>query len=86
MTEIMKNIIKLAIEKPLSERDAMHAFTEIMSGRALEGQIADLLIALKSRGETVTEIKAAAKIMTQNHTFQPAGLGPEAPPHTQWRT
>ena len=65
MTEIMKNIIKLAIEKPLSERDAMHAFTEIMSGRALEGQIAGLLIALKSRGETVTEIKAAAKIMTQ---------------------
>ena len=46
MTEIMKNIIRIAIDNPLSEQDAMQAFSEIMSGRALEGQIAGLLIAL----------------------------------------
>ena len=63
MTDIMKNVLQLAIEKPLSEKNAMDAFTEIMSGNALEGQIAAFLIALKLRGETVTEIKAAAKIM-----------------------
>ena len=59
----MKKIIHSAIEGPLSEEDAMRAFEEIMSGHTLEGQIAGFLIALKSRGETVTEIKAAAKIM-----------------------
>ena len=63
MTEVMKNIIKLAIDKPLSEENAMTAFSEIMSGNALEGQIAGFLIALRSRGETVIEIKAAAKTM-----------------------
>ena len=59
----MKKIIHSAIDGPLSEKDAMSAFNEIMSGNALEGQIGGFLIALKSRGETVTEIKAAAKIM-----------------------
>ncbi len=65
MTKILKNIIQRALEKPLSEQDAMEAFSEIMSGRALEGQIAGFLIALKARGETVNEIKAAAKIMLE---------------------
>ena len=65
MSEIIKNIIKMAIEGPLSEQDARTAFTEIMSGRALEGQIAGFLIALKARGETVTEIKAATQIMLE---------------------
>ena len=62
----MKDIIKQAITAPLSEQIAMDAFTEIMTGKALEGQIAGFLIALKSRGETVTEIKAAAKTMLNN--------------------
>ncbi len=59
----MKNIIKLAIEGPLSEQHAIEAFSEIMSGQAKEGQIAGFLIALKSRKETVTEIRSAAKVM-----------------------
>ena len=63
MTEIMKKIIQNALEGPLSEEDAMTAFNEIMSGKAPEGQIGGFLIALKCRGETVTEIKAAAKTM-----------------------
>ena len=63
MTLIMKNIIQNALNGPLSEEDAMRAFDEIMSGNALEGQIGGFLIALKCRGETVAEIKAAAQIM-----------------------
>ena len=63
MTEIMKNIINKAVENPLSEKDASRAFTEIISGNTPEAQIAGFLIALKCRGETVTELTAATKAM-----------------------
>ncbi len=63
MTDIMKNILQLAIEGPLSEKNATIAFSEIMSGNASESQIASFLVALKCRGENVTEIKAAAQVM-----------------------
>ena len=63
MSKFLKRIIQNVFEGPLSEEDANIAFNEIMSGNALEGQIGGFLIALKCRGETVTEIKAAAQIM-----------------------
>ncbi len=63
MSEIMKSIVAEAVLGPLSSDRAIQAFNEIMSGKALESQIAGFLIALKMRGETVEEISAAAKVM-----------------------
>ena len=63
MTFTLKDIIQKAVKGPLSELDAMAAFEEIMNGKASEGQVAGLLMILKLRGESVTEIKAATKIM-----------------------
>ncbi len=65
MSEILKILIGKALESPLSADDANLAFTEIMEGKAQEAQIGGFLIALKARGETVTEYAAAAKVMRE---------------------
>jgi len=47
----------------------------IMSGDATPAQIAGLLVALRMKGETVTEVSAAATSMRRHATFIDAGPG-----------
>ena len=49
--------------KDLSREQAKQAFDEIMSGAVETGQIKELLIALRDKGETVEEISGAAESM-----------------------
>jgi anthranilate phosphoribosyltransferase len=63
MSEILKTLIGKAVDKPLSRKEAISAFTEIMEGNAQESQIGGFLIALRTRGETIIEYTAAAKVM-----------------------
>ncbi len=63
MSDAFKPLIGLAAQGPLSAGDAARAFEIIMSGEATSGQIGGFLMALRTRGETVTEIAAAARAM-----------------------
>lgn len=48
---------------PLSDSDAALAFAAILDGTVPDAEIAAFLIALSDRGETATEIAAAAREM-----------------------
>lgn len=58
----------------LSEHEMRESMTEIMEGRATDAQIGAFLTALRLKGETVTEISAAARVMREKAT---AIRGPE---------
>jgi anthranilate phosphoribosyltransferase len=60
----MQEIInRLQQKKNLSHGQMHAAMTEIMSGRAAEGDIRDFLLGLNEKGFTIEEITAAAEIM-----------------------
>jgi anthranilate phosphoribosyltransferase len=50
----------------LNEREAIHIFDAIFSGRVNEDQLAGFLLAMAKRGPTVAEITGAAKSMRAN--------------------
>ena len=56
-------LIGLAAERALTAEEARLAFEALMTGEATPAQIGGFLMALRTRGETVTEIAAAAKVM-----------------------
>ena len=63
-------MIKEAIEKvaqriDLSEGEMRSCFEEMMSGKAAGADIKAFLEALRKKGESVTEITAAAKVMRE---------------------
>ena len=63
-------MIKDAIEKvtarvDLSEGEMRSCFEEIMSGKAAPAEIKEFIEALRRKGETITEITAAAKVMRE---------------------
>ena len=58
-----KEIISKAIRSSLSFEDTESAFAAIMAGEFTEAQIAGLLVALSTRGESIEEIAGAAKAM-----------------------
>ena len=60
---IKEAIIKVVDGKDLKQKEMGQAFTEIMDGIAKPTQIAAFITALRIKGETVTEITAAAKVM-----------------------
>ncbi len=62
MTDALKPFIDKATA-PLSQQDAESAFQIIFDGGANDMQIAGFLMALRTRGESVTEYTAATKIM-----------------------
>ena len=59
----LKKFVALACERPLDSDEAEAAFSIIMEGNATDAQIGGFLAALRTRGETVTEYAAAAKVM-----------------------
>lgn len=60
----MRQFVEKTQQKINLSQGEMHAvMTEIMSGRAAEGDIKDFLLALNAKGFTVEEITAAAQIM-----------------------
>lgn len=63
---MIKEIIKKLTEKQnLEEKEVEYLFKNIMEGNLTDAQIGATLIALKMKGETVSEISTASKIMRE---------------------
>ena len=63
MSDALKPIIAAAADGPLTRSQAEEAFNIIMEGDATAAQTGGLLMALRTRGETVAEYAAAAAVM-----------------------
>ena len=63
MSDDIRSLIGLAADRPLTRAEAEKAFTILFEGRATPAQIGGLLMALRTRGETVDEYAAAAAVM-----------------------
>ncbi|WP_293576267.1 anthranilate phosphoribosyltransferase [Phaeobacter sp.] len=63
MSHEMKPLIDAAAEGPLSRTQAEAAFSHLFEGNATPSQMGGLLMALRTRGETVDEYAAAAAVM-----------------------
>ncbi|WP_282092749.1 anthranilate phosphoribosyltransferase [Epibacterium ulvae] len=63
MSEILKPLIGISAERPLTREEAESAFNELFEGNATPSQIGGFLMALRVRGETVDEYAAAAAVM-----------------------
>ncbi|PIE10577.1 MAG: anthranilate phosphoribosyltransferase [Rhodobacterales bacterium] len=63
MSDRLKPLIAAAAEGPLPPEDARTAFDILFEGDATPAQIGGLLMTLRTRGETVDEIAAAASAM-----------------------
>ena len=59
----MKPLIGAAADRPLTRDEAESAFRQLFEGEATPSQIGGLLMALRTRGETVEEFAAAAAVM-----------------------
>ncbi len=59
----MKPLIDAAAQGPLTPAQARDAFTLLFEGEATPSQMGGFLMALRTRGETVAEYAAAAKVM-----------------------
>ena len=65
MSVLAPLLAKVADGAALSEEEAGEAFAFLMSGEAEEVEIAGFLMALRTRGESVAEIAAAARVMRE---------------------
>jgi len=63
MSDALKPLINAAANGPLTRAQAEQAFGILFDGEATPSQIGGLLMALRTRGETVDEYAAAAKVM-----------------------
>ena len=63
MSEALKPLIAAAADRPLTRDEAEAAFDILFEGAATPAQIGGLLMALRTRGETVDEYAAAASVM-----------------------
>lgn len=75
MSDALKPLIGAAAERPLTRVEAETAFGLLFEGEATPSQIGGLLMALRTRGETVDEFAAAAAVMRAkcNAVAAPAG-------------
>ena len=75
MSDALKPLIGAAAERPLTRTEAETAFTLLFEGEATPSQIGGLLMALRTRGETVEEYAAAAAVMRAkcHHVQAPEG-------------
>ena len=65
MSDALKPLISKAIDGPLTREEARRAFSIIMDGQATQAQMGGLLIALRTRGESVDEYASAAQVMRE---------------------
>ncbi|WP_323764966.1 anthranilate phosphoribosyltransferase [Marinovum sp.] len=63
MSDRLKPLIGAAADRPLTRQEAEDAFDILFAGEATPSQIGGLLMALRTRGETVEEYAAAASVM-----------------------
>lgn len=63
MSDAMKPIIYAASEGPLARAQAETAFEHMFDGTATHAQMGGLLMAMRARGESVSEYAAAAAVM-----------------------
>ncbi len=63
MSDTLKSLIGAAADGPLTPDQAEAAFSLLFEGEATPSQIGGLLMALRTRGETVDEYAAAAGVM-----------------------
>ena len=63
MSDRLKPMIGAAADRALTRDEAEAAFTILFEGEATPSQIGGLLMALRTRGETVDEFAAAAAVM-----------------------
>ncbi|MBU2941697.1 anthranilate phosphoribosyltransferase [Shimia thalassica] len=63
MSDAIKPLIGNAADRPLTRDEAEQAFSILFDGAATPSQIGGLLMALRTRGETVDEYAAAAAVM-----------------------
>ncbi|KUF12373.1 anthranilate phosphoribosyltransferase [Pseudoponticoccus marisrubri] len=75
MSDDLRPLIGTAADRPLTRAEAERAFTLLFEGAATPAQIGGLLMALRTRGETVDEYSAAAAVMRAkcNKVTAPAG-------------
>ncbi len=66
MSDALRPLIAAAVDAPLSRAQAEEAFKIIMTGEATAAQTGGLLMALRTRGETVDEYAAAATVMRKH--------------------
>ena len=65
MSDDLKPMIAIACTRPLTGAEAHSAFSVIMDGKATPAQAGGLLMAMRTRTETVEEYAAAARVMRQ---------------------
>jgi anthranilate phosphoribosyltransferase len=65
MSDAMKSLIYAASEGPLSRAQAEMAFEELFNGTATPAQMGGLLMAMRARGESVSEYAAAAAVSSE---------------------
>lgn len=63
MSDALKPLIGAAADRPLTRAEAEAAFEILFEGEATPSQMGGLLMALRTRGETVEEYAAAAAVM-----------------------
>lgn len=63
MSDDLKSLIAAAADRPLTTPEAERAFDILFEGEATPSQIGGFLMALRTRGETVEEYAAAARVM-----------------------
>ncbi len=63
MTHNIQELISASSRGPLTEAQAESVFNFIMTGEATLAQMAGILMAMRTRGETIDEITAAATVM-----------------------
>lgn len=63
MSDALKPLIGAAADRPLTRAEAEAAFEILFDGEATPSQIGGLLMAMRTRGETVDEYAAAAAVM-----------------------
>ena len=75
MISALQPLIGIAADRPLTLSEAKTAFEVLFNGEATASQIGGLLMALRTRGETVDEYAAAAAVMRSkcNAVIAPKG-------------
>ena len=75
MSDILKPLIGIAANRPLTRTEAEAAFNALFEGEGTPAQMGGFLMALRTRGETVDEYAAAASVMRSkcNAVKAPAG-------------